>query len=510
MYDLQKKVILCGFKDRHKTEIRAITFHCTLPWLVSADESGDIHIWDLNTQSHLHFLSSHRYAVTSLSFADHCEDILVSASVDRSVRIWDCCGVASKARFVANPNSQGRAPTTLPLRCLATLSTASVTQAHESEIVWAHMPRSDLMLSLGADGCLKAMTVSGLTKSTSTEALTERATAALAKQADRHELEVDVSVSCVPEVGQGEVPPEDAFVDVMGVFTQHSPDPNSIPGADNTKEKDPPDVDPAIANGWNPLPSHRAPRMCGGGVLRLGQRLRWATVFANQSLALMSTVEVLRDEYELAPRIVPVCFSVIAGNSSKLATVDVQPDSSAKPKSFSATFAPVQFIATHSSKPHFVVVHADRTVRVLEVKHEFELMRKVHETTLWKPAERVWLARISKHCTFRKLSAEFAAFADPYGVSVTIGEAKSTFAARYRSNPAKELQVRVGLDASGRRAMQATFDGESDPDLWKDLLSAFALNVLARNEWLGFAHRRMPNTKTEPETETEASSCAIQ
>lgn len=72
---------------------------------------------------------------------------------------WDCSSVAERARD--SESTPGVAPA---IRCVATLSTASVTQAHESGVLFAAMPRSDLLLSTGSDGCLKAWTVAGLTK----------------------------------------------------------------------------------------------------------------------------------------------------------------------------------------------------------------------------------------------------------------------------------------------------------------------------------------------------------
>jgi hypothetical protein len=48
------------------------------------------------------------------------------------------------------------------IRCIASLSTASVTQAHDAPVRFAAMPRADLLLSAGNDACLKAWTIAGL------------------------------------------------------------------------------------------------------------------------------------------------------------------------------------------------------------------------------------------------------------------------------------------------------------------------------------------------------------
>mmetsp|Transcript_564 Transcript_564/g.781 ORF Transcript_564/g.781 Transcript_564/m.781 type:complete len:717 (-) Transcript_564:50-2200(-) len=489
LFDIEVSKTLCGLK-KHTAAVRTMTSHKTLPWLVTGGDDSAIHIWDLIQRKDLFFLSSHRDAVRGVSFAWHCNDLLISASDDRSIRVWDCSSVAERARD--SESTPGVAPA---IRCVATLSTASVTQAHESGVLFAAMPRSDLLLSTGSDGCLKAWTVAGLTKDT----LPDVAPAVGSDQSAESDT-VDTAIATVPIRGDGEAPPLDAFVDVLGVETQRAP---ALPR----------DATPAELAAFAQCP------LTGGGLLRLPTDARtahdasFAVLFATSRVALLTCADVVPDENDFVPRLTPVCFTIIAGaGAATVATVDAARPRSAEPVRAPAAFAPAQFVATHPSQPLFAIVHGDGTTRVLRVQHQFVLLHQVHMSTAWRPADRLWLARVTRTCTFRKLVAQFATFADPLGISVTTGTGKASFVARLRAQPSRALTFTVGLDAAGRRALQATYDDERDASLWKDVLASFALRVLAHNGWLSFGHRELPRQVPQSgESEAaEAGYCTIQ
>jgi hypothetical protein len=48
---------------------------------------------------------------------------------------------------------------------------------------------------------------------------------------------------------------------------------------------------------------------------------------------------------------------------------------------------------------------------------------------------------VTRTCTFRKLLAEFAKFADPLGIDVITGTGKATFIARLRAQPSRALTL---------------------------------------------------------------------
>lgn len=85
---------------------------------------------------------------------------------------------------------------------------------------------------------------------------------------------------------------------------------------------------------------------------------------------------------------------------------------------------------THSTLPHIAVLHSDKILRVLSVTKQFDQLRTVQSTTLWKANERLWLARIDRNVPAKALAAAFAAFVDSLGFVVYQASAKG--AARRR------------------------------------------------------------------------------
>lgn len=112
------------------------------------------------------------------------------------------------------------------------------------------------------------------------------------------------------------------------------------------------------------------------------------------------------------------------------------------------------FCATHATLPHIAVLHGDKILRVLSVTKQFDQLRTVQSTTIWKGAERLWLARIDRNVSVKALASALAAFVDSLGFVVYQAQTKASFVARLRLAPTRELRLTVGLDVVGRRVMQ--------------------------------------------------------
>ncbi|XP_028172801.1 U3 small nucleolar RNA-interacting protein 2 [Ostrinia nubilalis] len=94
-------IIKWGIKEKRKLGCLAYKTHATYlkgsitsvaistdsKYLVSSDQSSDIHVWDPTTLKHIHTFKGHKDTITGLVFRKNTHD-LYSASKDRSVKIW--------------------------------------------------------------------------------------------------------------------------------------------------------------------------------------------------------------------------------------------------------------------------------------------------------------------------------------------------------------------------------------------------------------------------------------
>lgn len=83
----------------HLDYIRTVQFHPAgselFPWVLSASDDQTLRLWNFQTRSCLSVLTGHNHYVMSASFHPS-EDLIVSASLDQTVRVWDTTGLRKK------------------------------------------------------------------------------------------------------------------------------------------------------------------------------------------------------------------------------------------------------------------------------------------------------------------------------------------------------------------------------------------------------------------------------
>lgn len=452
-------------KDKHSKAVRALLFHPTLPWLISGGDDTTIRVFDFAAGKDLFVVTGHRYAVRSLQLAAHSADVLVSASLDRTVRVWDLGAVT------AEPRAAGAA-----IVCVASISTASVPSAHNDGVAFAALPQPNLVVSASIDGEVIAFQMTGL--------------------------------------GAGDKPRE-LYVDVIDTAALRLPRRADLLAQREAAE--PPagnDAHLAAALGDAAELDGGTGLYRGAGVLRVAPDLH-ATLFVNDSVAYLSTLAVVPDGTELAAVLEPICFAVLGGTGGVLSPVDVEASGAkGEAQAAPAQFELVTLARAHPSEPVFVVLHADNLMRVMRVTPQFLLLLQVHNSTQLVADKSTWLATITRGVAAQTIANAFAAHADGVGVTVTMdAQNKSKFVARLRAAPGRALDVQIGINDDGKRVLQAHWNDDRDGVLWRDLLRSFSLLYLARNKLLVDKSRRFLNTEAAEISAASAASttiCSIQ
>lgn len=75
----------------HDDFVRSLDFHPTKPWILSASDDQTIMIWNMLTGKLLATARGHCHYVMVARFLG--DDLIVSGSLDQSIRIWDCKGL---------------------------------------------------------------------------------------------------------------------------------------------------------------------------------------------------------------------------------------------------------------------------------------------------------------------------------------------------------------------------------------------------------------------------------
>lgn len=65
------------------------------PWILSASDDQTIRIWNWQSRSCVSILTGHNHYVMCARFHP-TQDLIVSASLDSSVRVWDISGIPGK------------------------------------------------------------------------------------------------------------------------------------------------------------------------------------------------------------------------------------------------------------------------------------------------------------------------------------------------------------------------------------------------------------------------------
>lgn len=76
----------------HDDFVRSLDFHPTKPWILSASDDQTIMVWNMLTGKLLATARGHCHYVMAARFLG--ESLIVSGSLDQSIRIWDCRGLA--------------------------------------------------------------------------------------------------------------------------------------------------------------------------------------------------------------------------------------------------------------------------------------------------------------------------------------------------------------------------------------------------------------------------------
>ena len=289
----------------------------------------------------------------------------MSASLDRTSRVWDLSGVM-------------RPPPLGAIVCIATMSTASVPRAHEAGVAFAAMPQPNLLVSASVDGALKLFQLTG--------------------------------------TGVGDPSGAEAYVDVLDVGTLRPPRQPELAARAATAPELP---FPAEGTEINDLPLPLLDRDSGlyrgAGLVHFGgESAVQAVLFSNDGVTYISTIESVPDEDdgELTPVIEPVCFTVIGGpGAAALAPIDADIGQTSGKAAVAApppAYAPVAMVHTHPHQPIFAVVHEDGLLRVMRITPVFNSLTLVQRSTEHLREQKTWLATISRQPTAKTIAAAFA------------------------------------------------------------------------------------------------------
>lgn len=81
----------------HSDYVRTVQFHTTNPWILSACDDFTVRVWNWQSRSCIATLSGHGgYVMCAQFHPDPMQPLVVSASLDGTVRVWDLTGLKSK------------------------------------------------------------------------------------------------------------------------------------------------------------------------------------------------------------------------------------------------------------------------------------------------------------------------------------------------------------------------------------------------------------------------------
>ncbi|CCU82918.1 coatomer alpha subunit [Blumeria hordei DH14] len=78
----------------HLDYVRTVFFHHELPWIISSSDDQTIRIWNWQNRSLICTMTGHNHYTMCANFTQN--DLVVSASLDQSVRVWDISGLRKK------------------------------------------------------------------------------------------------------------------------------------------------------------------------------------------------------------------------------------------------------------------------------------------------------------------------------------------------------------------------------------------------------------------------------
>jgi WD40 repeat protein len=94
LWDVRSGGLCHQFKEAHASGVRAVSFSPDGQFLSTADNDGEICIWDMGTGRLFSVLKGHSDSIYSLDW-DMNSKILASGSGDTTINIWDCTALHS-------------------------------------------------------------------------------------------------------------------------------------------------------------------------------------------------------------------------------------------------------------------------------------------------------------------------------------------------------------------------------------------------------------------------------
>ena len=134
----------------HLDYVRSVTFHPgEQPWLMSASDDQTVRIWNWQSRTCVTTLTGHTHYVMCAQFHPR-EDLVVTASLDNTVRVWDVANVRKKSSASTRGMSP-RSPAQLDLFVSSEGHVKFVLEGHDRGVNWACFHPSKPLIVSGSD-----------------------------------------------------------------------------------------------------------------------------------------------------------------------------------------------------------------------------------------------------------------------------------------------------------------------------------------------------------------------
>jgi coatomer subunit alpha len=169
----------------HLDYVRTVFFHHELPWIISSSDDQTVRIWNWQNRTLSWLNPSFRYSrspflVCTMTGHNHytmCaqfhpkEDLVVSASLDQSVRVWDISGLRKKHSAPTSMSFEDQMARANSSQADVFGNTDAVVkfvlEGHDRGVNWvAFHPSLPLIVSGGDDRLVKLWRMSGMMSST--------------------------------------------------------------------------------------------------------------------------------------------------------------------------------------------------------------------------------------------------------------------------------------------------------------------------------------------------------
>lgn len=155
----------------HMDYLRSVTFHTEYPWLMSSSDDQTIRIWNWQSRTCIAVLTGHNHYVMCATFGpfgSSASDLVASASLDQTIRIWDISGLKRKHSTAPTSSPINHYPTSqypgsysspsslshhnqLELFAANEVVIKHVLEGHDRGVNWVDFHPSGLYIVSGAD-----------------------------------------------------------------------------------------------------------------------------------------------------------------------------------------------------------------------------------------------------------------------------------------------------------------------------------------------------------------------